>query len=105
MFATPHVGFNGSTFDLTEVISPKGLKFGSANGAKDALLLWELIRSVQSYLLSSNLQCNFFTDAVSIAECLELPESCAGAAGGCNPWSNVDFSNKYQNSRKNGEVS
>ena len=92
MFATRYVGCNGVTLDLTEVISGRASFIG-------------MIRSVQSYLLSSKLRCNDYTDAVSITERLQLPESCAGAAGGYNPWFNVVFSNTDQNSRKNGEVS
>ena len=55
--------------------------------------LLETIETVQSYLLSSNPDCNIFTNAFSISECMEMIGSFARTVveSGYNPWTYIDF--------------
>ena len=78
------------------VLALPEVKFGSISGIGDKPDLSEIIRPVQSYLLSCCPQSNICTDAASVSDCLEVLESFAGTTvePGYSPWVYVDCFDK-----------
>ena len=54
--------------------------------------LSSVVEPIQGYLLSGDVEGNFFTDPGSISSCMELLETFSDSAlqGGYNPWESVD---------------
>ena len=76
------------------------VKLWSASKAGDEFDLSELIRPFQSYLLSSDPECNIFTDKTFVTWWNKLPKNVAGTAfkPAYSPWSSlVDVSDKNHN--------
>ena len=97
----PELARRGYTWDLFKMcclclghVAPKFLdvSLGSSNVGETRVDLSSVIDPIQGYLLSGDVEGNFFTDPGSVSSCMQLLETFSDCALQCdyNPWEFVD---------------